>query len=882
MSCRYAWALLAGASLLSLQAAAQEFEAIDPAAVVRPRPGETRVQAYVRQEREREAALLAQQQNQQRQRDQGDREARDTIAIWDRAVAEGRMTPAERARIDQAFREAGERMLARIESIHAVSSPAERERLTNMIDQITTNLTSTAATGGDIVNSLDGVLELSIAMNTDLEPLLVDVLGTMEGTLRQLNEIPAVRSDTPGIARAIPGLQAAGGSVQSALGGQRLALERGRSRLQQNREQYEAVAQAHLDRLAGRSVRDYLADLDRTDPLPAGDPAWARPGQTPAPTVPAPSAPTVANEPGVPTGRSRTSTPRPAFNPNADPFEGLYVPQAAHQAPRPHPATAPPPPRPAVAPPPPRRGRPPPRPPTVQRPTPPPPPVTLEIRQPSDDEIELGIRRPQPSVWEQAVQRGATMFEQLLRQAGIPASPGRAPPAPGRVELIIGPPPSQPLRTRNPFGESPGGGPATTRPGSSLVSDPALDGAIEGQWAPGDAFANASRNLPRLDTSSLREFDPYPSFEGGNGLVVADLEAIYAGWDPDTAPLGSSGRSLSAAGTSVSSAGQSLRLDWYLPGYGDLSSQLAADRAAGYLARGASEMGMPVDWGGLDLAADPLRVNGSSNPGLTLGALWQTGSSPGQDAWGGRLYGDPNPWGYQPLADTARDLARLLHGPLWSDRPFALNFDPTGLDNLFSQEGTTVAWLNGMSQRDYLRALVNGDTAALDRLLAQPFNVLLTWGAGAYDLDLHMTGPGGTDATQRFHIYYMARGSLTNLPFAELIADCVCYSGSEVILTSQLLQGGVYRISVFNYGDQSATSLNLADQSDAILQIVRGGQAVSQGEGTTIVGGRVLYTGTVPQAQPGNTWIAVEIDPRNGRIRAPGVINSNSGSQNVP
>ena len=398
----------------------------------------------------------------------------------------------------------------------------------------------------------------------------------------------------------------------------------------------------------------------------------------------------------------------------------------------------------------------------------------------------------------------------------------------------------------------------------------------------GDAFANASGGLPQLDAASIREFDPYPSFEGGNGLVVADLEAIYAGWDPDTAALGSSGRSLSAAGTSVSSAGQSLRLDWYLPGSGALSSQLAADRAAGYLARGASEMGMPLDWGGLDLAADPFRVNGSSSGGFTLGAMWQTGSSLGEDAWGGRLYGDWNPWSYQPLADTARDLARSLYGPLWSDRPFALNFDPTGLDNLFSQEGTTMGWLNGMSQRDYLLALVNGDTAALDRLLAQPFNVLLTWGAGAYDLDLHMTGPGGTDATQRFHIYYVAPGSLTGMPFAELIQDCVCSSGSEVILTSQLLQGGVYRISVFNFGDQLATSLNLADQSGATLQIVRGGQVVSQGEGTTIVGGHVLYTGAVPQAQPGNTWIAVEIDPRNGRIRAPGVINSNPDSQHVP
>ncbi len=880
MSRSYAWTLLAAASLLSVSASAQEGRPIDPAASVQPRPGETRVEAYDRQQSEQQAALLAQQQNLQRQREQGDQEARDMRVRWDRAVTEGRMTPAERARIEQVFVQAGERIIARIESVRAFTSPAERERITNMIDRMTTDLTSSAATGGDLVDAVDDVLDLSIALNIDVEPLLVDVLGSVEGALRDIGKIPAVRSDTPGVVQAIPGIRAAGDRVQSVLGGQRLALERGRSRLQQNREQYEAAAQDYLNQLAGRSVRDYLADLDRTEPLPAADPAWSRPSEESAQTAPTPAPPTVANEPGVPTGRSRTATVRPTFDPNADPFEGLYVPQAAQQPAPPGPATSPPRPRPPVrpaVPPPPR-----PQPPVPPATPPPPPPVTLEIRTPSDDEIELGIRRPPPSVWDQAVQRGTTMFEQLLRQAGIAPPPGSGRAAPGRVELRVGPPPAQPLRTRNPLSDSASGRGATTGPGSSLVSDPALDGALQGQWTAGDAFANASRGLPQLDAASIREFDPYPSFEGGNGLVVADLEAIYAGWDPDTAALGSSGRSLSAAGTSVSSAGQSLRLDWYLPGSGALSSQLAADRAAGYLARGASEMGMPLDWGGLDLAADPFRVNGSSSGGFTLGAMWQTGSSLGEDAWGGRLYGDWNPWAYQPLADTARDLARSLYGPLWSDRPFALNFDPTGLDNLFSQEGTTMGWLNGMSQRDYLLALVNGDTAALDRLLAQPFNVLLTWGAGAYDLDLHMTGPGGTDATQRFHIYYVAPGSLTGMPFAELIQDCVCSSGSEVILTSQLLQGGVYRISVFNFGDQLATSLNLADQSGATLQIVRGGQAVSQGEGTTIVGGHVLYTGAVPQAQPGNTWIAVEIDPRNGRIRAPGVINSNPDSQHVP
>lgn len=178
-----------------------------------------------------------------------------------------------------------------------------------------------------------------------------------------------------------------------------------------------------------------------------------------------------------------------------------------------------------------------------------------------------------------------------------------------------------------------------------------------------------------------------------------------------------------------------------------------------------------------------------------------------------------------------------------------------------------------------LRDLAVNDTRGLERLLAQPFNVLLTWGAGAYDLDLHMTGP--TDPGGRFHIYYVNRGSQTASPFAELIRDCICNSGSEVILTSQIAQGGTYRISAFNFGDQAPSSLNLSNASGAKIQIVRGGVAQAQGNGTTIVGGRTIFTTTPPSGQPGNTWVAVEIDPNSGRIASPNRIVQSAGSGGV-
>jgi hypothetical protein len=210
---------------------------------------------------------------------------------------------------------------------------------------------------------------------------------------------------------------------------------------------------------------------------------------------------------------------------------------------------------------------------------------------------------------------------------------------------------------------------------------------------------------------------------------------------------------------------------------------------------------------------------------------------------------------------------------------YDLYSDPTGR---WGQESGGYLAANLFDQEvDYLtRSIVNGG-GGLSALLAQPFNVILTWGAGAYDLDLHMTGPTGLGATDRFHIYYSATGSLTAFPFAALIKDCICSAGSEVILTTTLLGGGVYRVSVFNFGDQAANSNNLSNLSNATIQIVRGGVATAQGNGTTITGGRTILTVNVPNGQLGNTWIAAELDPRSGRITVPRTIYQSQDSAHV-
>jgi len=309
------------------------------------------------------------------------------------------------------------------------------------------------------------------------------------------------------------------------------------------------------------------------------------------------------------------------------------------------------------------------------------------------------------------------------------------------------------------------------------------------------------------------------AFEAGGGrLTVLELEAIYAGYDPrNTIPPA---QSLSSVGTSISSMSE-LRL---------------------------SSAGTPVRSGTDDFNDPAVQSLYEVMYGLTQrrGVYAQREEEAVQTA----NFGD-----YDLYADPTGRYGRESGGYLAA--------------SLFSQEV------------DYLtRSVVNG-RGGLTQLLAQPFNVLLTWGSGAFDLDLHLTGPTGIDSSDRFHIYYAARGNLTDFPFAELIRDCICASGSEVVLTSNLLGGGVYRVSVFNFGDQSATSTNLANQSNATISIVRGGTAVSVGNGTTIEGGRVILTTPVPNGQFGNTWIAAELDPATGRITVPRSIDQSEGSADV-
>jgi hypothetical protein len=156
------------------------------------------------------------------------------------------------------------------------------------------------------------------------------------------------------------------------------------------------------------------------------------------------------------------------------------------------------------------------------------------------------------------------------------------------------------------------------------------------------------------------------------------------------------------------------------------------------------------------------------------------------------------------------------------------------------------------------------------------FNILAVWGAGASDLDLHLTGPEGSSL---FHVYFGNRGSLTAQPYALLNADDLGTSGSEVITVQQFNQGGPYQASVFNYGNQSTTSTNLSTASGLSLKIINGGTVVStSGGGSTVQGGTLVASLTPTPDLAGNTWLAVYIDPATGKVTLVNqIINTTDG-----
>lgn len=92
--------------------------------------------------------------------------------------------------------------------------------------------------------------------------------------------------------------------------------------------------------------------------------------------------------------------------------------------------------------------------------------------------------------------------------------------------------------------------------------------------------------------------------------------------------------------------------------------------------------------------------------------------------------------------------------------------------------------------------------------------IVLSWGTSPNDLDSHITGPDGLG--DRFHVYFSNRYS--NSDEVELDVDDVSSYGPETI-TINSFYNGMYRYSVHNYSDQTATGCTGIDNSPARVEI---------------------------------------------------------------
>lgn len=100
---------------------------------------------------------------------------------------------------------------------------------------------------------------------------------------------------------------------------------------------------------------------------------------------------------------------------------------------------------------------------------------------------------------------------------------------------------------------------------------------------------------------------------------------------------------------------------------------------------------------------------------------------------------------------------------------------------------------------------INVGNITLDSPLVQ---ITLSWGADPRDLDSHLAARLKGNVT--FHVYYVAQGSLSEFPYAELDTDAQHGFGPEVTSISRM-QEGTYRFSVRHYAGVGNISTSTAE-----------------------------------------------------------------------
>jgi hypothetical protein len=163
-------------------------------------------------------------------------------------------------------------------------------------------------------------------------------------------------------------------------------------------------------------------------------------------------------------------------------------------------------------------------------------------------------------------------------------------------------------------------------------------------------------------------------------------------------------------------------------------------------------------------------------------------------------------------------------------------------------------------------------------MLPTPFNIAISWGSGAQDLDLYLQA--GTNTP----IYFGNQGSTTSAAYYHL--DSVVANGGEVITVNSWTAGQTYYAYVKDYTNgvfpnPNPNSTVLSSSSGVNMQLFRGGTvsivSIPNGSKASVTGGtQVGQTYTVPsnlQGTAGNQWQVVSINPSTGVITPINTIN---------
>lgn len=152
--------------------------------------------------------------------------------------------------------------------------------------------------------------------------------------------------------------------------------------------------------------------------------------------------------------------------------------------------------------------------------------------------------------------------------------------------------------------------------------------------------------------------------------------------------------------------------------------------------------------------------------------------------------------------------------------------------------------------------------------LEAPADIVLRWGNHPADLDSHLTGPVRANSSERFHIHFENKGSLTGNPNAMLYRDDTSHGAGSTNRPEQtrinVTQPGVYNFYVHDFSNKGSQNSKALSQSGATVTLYSAGNR-NLPEGNNL-GKQVGQPIPVPKDKVGTVWHSFELDTRRNTL----------------